>query len=34
MMADPGAYDGYYHWQVLYASAEGTVLLPEGWSAV
>jgi hypothetical protein len=34
MMADPGAYDGYYHWQVFYAAAEGTFLLPEGWSAV
>jgi hypothetical protein len=34
MMADPGAYDGYYHWQVFYASADGTFLLPEGWSAV
>jgi hypothetical protein len=34
MMANPGAYDGYYHWQVFYASADGTFLLPEGWSAV
>lgn len=34
MMADPGAYDGYYHWQVFYVSADGTFLLPEGWSAV
>ncbi|MBM3672597.1 MAG: lytic transglycosylase domain-containing protein [Actinobacteria bacterium] len=34
MIADPGAYDGYYHWQVFYASADGTFLLPEGWSAV
>lgn len=33
MMDDPGAYDGYYQWQVFYASADGTVLLPEGWSA-
>jgi hypothetical protein len=33
MMADPAAYDGYYQWQVFYASADGTVLLPEGWSA-
>ncbi len=32
MAADPVAYDGYYHWQVFYASADGTFLLPEGWS--
>ncbi|MSO78514.1 MAG: lytic transglycosylase domain-containing protein [Acidimicrobiia bacterium] len=33
MAADPGAYDGYYHWQVFYASADGTFLLPEGWTS-
>ncbi len=32
MAADPGAYDGYYQWQVFYASADGTLLLPEGWT--
>jgi hypothetical protein len=33
MLADPGAFDGYYQWQVFYATADGTFLLPEGWSA-
>jgi Transglycosylase SLT domain len=32
MAADPDAYDGYYQWQVFYAAAEGTFLLPEGWT--
>ena len=33
MLEDPGAYFGFYHWQVFYATVEGTFLLPEGWSA-
>jgi hypothetical protein len=33
MLADPDAYDGYYHWQVFYATVEGAFLLPEGWKA-
>lgn len=33
IMADPDAYDGFYQWQVFYASADGTFLLPEGWIA-
>jgi hypothetical protein len=31
MRADPRAYRGYYYWQVLYARAGGTVLLPIGY---
>jgi membrane-bound lytic murein transglycosylase B len=31
LVADPRAYDGYYSWQVFYATTEGTYLLPEGW---
>jgi hypothetical protein len=31
MLADPFAYDGYYQWQVFYATTEGTYLLPEGY---
>ena len=33
MLADSGAYDGYYQWQVFYATTDGAFLLPEGWSA-
>lgn len=33
MLADPRAYDGYYHWQVYYRTVDGTVLLPEGYTA-
>ena len=33
MLADPGAYDGYYHWQVLYGNVDGTFLLPEGFTS-
>jgi hypothetical protein len=29
---DPRAYDGYYHWQVHYATTTGTYLLPEGYT--
>jgi hypothetical protein len=32
MLADPRAYDGYYHWQVYYRMVDGTVLLPEGYT--
>lgn len=31
MLADPRAYDGYHGWQVFFAKADGTVLLPEGY---
>jgi membrane-bound lytic murein transglycosylase MltF len=31
MLADPKAYDGYYQWQVLFAMAGGTYLMPEGY---
>ena len=31
MLADPRAYDGYYAWQVFFATNRGTVLLPEGF---
>ena len=31
MLADPRAYDGYYQWQVFYATTDGTFLLPEGY---
>jgi hypothetical protein len=33
MLADQGAFDGYYQWQVFYATKDGAFLLPEGWSA-
>jgi len=33
MLADPRAYDGYHAWQVFFAKADGTVLLPEGFGA-
>ncbi|GMU79997.1 MAG: hypothetical protein AMXMBFR46_27850 [Acidimicrobiia bacterium] len=32
MLADPRAYDGYYHWQVYYRTVDGAVLLPEGYT--
>jgi membrane-bound lytic murein transglycosylase B len=32
IMADPRAYDGYYNWQVHYATDDGTYLLPEGYT--
>ncbi|MGH2492545.1 MAG: lytic transglycosylase domain-containing protein, partial [Candidatus Limnocylindria bacterium] len=32
MRADPSAFRGYYGWQVYFVTAEGTFLLPEGWS--
>jgi hypothetical protein len=32
--ADPRAYDGYYNWQVLFARARGTFLLPVGYPHV
>jgi hypothetical protein len=32
MRDDPSAFRGYYGWQVYYVTANGTVLLPEGWS--
>ncbi|HZP28308.1 MAG TPA: lytic transglycosylase domain-containing protein [Acidimicrobiia bacterium] len=31
MLADPRAYDGYYQWQVYYATTTGVVRLPEGY---
>jgi hypothetical protein len=31
MLEDPRAYDGYHAWQVIFAKADGTVLLPEGF---
>lgn len=31
LLADPRAYDGYYQWQVFYATTDGTFLLPEGY---
>lgn len=33
MLADAAAYDGYYHWQVFYATVDGAFVLPEGWKA-
>jgi hypothetical protein len=33
LLADPRAYDGYYQWQVYYRTVDGTVLLPEGYTA-
>jgi Transglycosylase SLT domain len=32
MLDDERAFLGYWHWQVYYRSADGDVLLPEGWS--
>ena len=32
IIADPRAYDGYYNWQVHYATTDGTYLLPEGYT--
>jgi hypothetical protein len=32
MRADPSAFRGYYGWQVYFVTANGTFLLPEGWS--
>ena len=32
MRADPSAYRGYHGWQVYFVTANGTFLLPEGWS--
>lgn len=32
MRADPSAFRGYYGWQVYFVTANGTYLLPEGWS--
>lgn len=34
MRADPRAYRGYYHWQVLYRHVDGTLLLPHGYPRV
>lgn len=34
MRVDPRAYYGYYCWQVLYARAGGTVILPVGYPKV
>jgi hypothetical protein len=33
MLNDPRAYDGYHQWQVYYRTVDGTVLLPEGYTA-
>jgi hypothetical protein len=33
MIADERAYDGYHGWEVFYATSEGTVRLPVGYSA-
>jgi transglycosylase-like protein with SLT domain len=33
MLDDPRAYDGYYQWQVYYATTSGVVRLPEGYGA-
>ncbi len=32
MRADPSAFRGFYGWQVYYVTANGTYLLPVGWS--
>lgn len=32
MRDDPSAFRGFYGWQVYFVTANGTVLLPEGWS--
>ncbi|MEY2425034.1 MAG: hypothetical protein QOI61_606 [Actinomycetota bacterium] len=34
MQVNPNAYRGYHEWQVLYRTATGNLLLPEGWPAV
>ncbi len=34
MRADPSAFRGYYGWQVYFVTANGTFLLPEGWSKI
>jgi hypothetical protein len=34
MRADPRAYDGYYHWQVIYARRTGSLILPVGYPKV
>ena len=31
LVEDPKAFDGYYQWQVFYATRDGTYLLPEGF---
>ncbi|MCJ7438419.1 MAG: lytic transglycosylase domain-containing protein [Acidimicrobiia bacterium] len=31
LLADPKAFDGYYQWQVFYATRDGSFLLPEGF---
>ena len=31
LLADPAAFDGYYQWQVFYATRGGVFLLPEGY---
>jgi len=31
LLDDPKAFDGYYQWQVFYATRNGTFLLPEGF---
>jgi hypothetical protein len=32
MRDDPSAFRGFHGWQVYYVTANGTVLLPEGWA--
>ncbi len=32
MREDPRAFRGFYGWQVYYVTANGTLLLPEGWA--
>ena len=32
MKSRPRAFHGYYHWQVYFATREGDVLLPVGYS--
>ena len=32
MLADPLAYDGFYQWQVFFATDKGTFFLPEGFT--
>ena len=32
MRNDPSAFRGFFGWQVYYVTANGTVLLPEGWA--
>jgi membrane-bound lytic murein transglycosylase B len=31
MQGEPKAYDGYYQWQVFYATADGAYVLPDGY---